>query len=79
MPSHDYVGTEMQLVNILVEAGISPSRRQAREDITNGAIYINGEREQDVNYVISTKDMLDDTFIVFRRGKKKYFVVKFNS
>ncbi len=79
VPSHDYAGTEMQLVNVLVEAGISPSRRQAREDITNGAIYINGEREQDVNYEISTKDMLDDTFIVFRRGKKKYFVVKFNA
>ena len=79
VPSHEYKGKEMQLVNVLVEAGISPSRRQAREDITNGAIYINGEREQDVNYVLATKDMLDDAFIVFRRGKKKYYIVRFNS
>ncbi|MDN6012174.1 MAG: tyrosine--tRNA ligase, partial [Lactococcus sp.] len=33
------------LVNLLVDAKISPSRRQAREDITNGAIYLNGERQ----------------------------------
>lgn len=79
VPNHDYKGTEMKLVNVLVEAGISPSRRQAREDIANGAIYINGKREQDVSYELSQKDMLDDTFIVFRRGKKKYFVVKFNA
>lgn len=77
VPSYDYDGEDLTLVNVLVESGISPSRRQAREDITNGAIYINGEREQDVSYELSKADMFDNTFIVVRRGKKKYFVVKF--
>ena len=35
----------LNLVDILVTAGVSPSKRQAREDVTNGAIYINGERK----------------------------------
>lgn len=77
VPSHDYNGDDLTLVNVLVELGISPSRRQAREDITNGAIYINGERQQDVNHELTNADMFDDTFTIVRRGKKKYFVVKF--
>ncbi|WP_272879559.1 S4 domain-containing protein, partial [Rothia nasimurium] len=35
------------MVDALVEANISPSKRQAREDVSNGGIYINGERQQD--------------------------------
>lgn len=31
------------IVEVLIETGISPSKRQAREDVNNGAIYINGE------------------------------------
>ncbi|KAB2222521.1 tyrosine--tRNA ligase, partial [Staphylococcus epidermidis] len=30
------------IVEVLIETGISPSKRQAREDVNNGAIYING-------------------------------------
>lgn len=76
-PSATVSNEDLNLVNVIVEAGISPSRRQAREDITNGAIYINGNREQDVNYVISDSDKLDGEFTVFRRGKKKYTVVNY--
>ncbi|HCY4498802.1 TPA: tyrosine--tRNA ligase, partial [Staphylococcus aureus] len=41
------------IVEVLIETGISPSKRQAREDVNNGAIYINGERQQDVNYALA--------------------------
>lgn len=34
------------IVEVLIETGISPSKRQAREDVNNGAIYINGERDR---------------------------------
>lgn len=59
----------------LVDAGIEASRRQSREDITNGAIYVNGERIQDVDYEISAADAIEGQYIVVRRGKKKYFLV----
>ena len=38
--AEDLVGN---LVDLLVAAKISPSKRQAREDITNGAVTVNGE------------------------------------
>lgn len=59
------------IVDALVETKISSSKRQAREDITNGAIYINGERQQDLAYTLSSDDRYDDTFTIIRRGKKK--------
>ncbi|MDW7796187.1 tyrosine--tRNA ligase [Streptococcus canis] len=68
----------LNLVDILVTAGISPSKRQAREDVQNGAIYINGDRVQDLDYTLSDTDKIDDQLTVVRRGKKKYAVLKFN-
>ncbi|HHU6749454.1 TPA: tyrosine--tRNA ligase [Staphylococcus pseudintermedius] len=65
------------LVEALVETKISSSKRQAREDITNGAIYINGERQQDLEYTLSSDDRYDNTFTIIRRGKKKYFMVNY--
>ncbi|HCT0361079.1 TPA: tyrosine--tRNA ligase, partial [Staphylococcus pseudintermedius] len=52
------------IVDALVETKISSSKRQAREDITNGAIYINGERQQDLAYTLSSDDRYDDTFTI---------------
>lgn len=65
------------IVEVLIEKGISPSKRQAREDVNNGAIYINGERQQDVNYALAPEDKIDGEFTIIRRGKKKYFMVNY--
>ncbi|MDK8502009.1 tyrosine--tRNA ligase [Aerococcus sp. UMB1112A] len=59
----------------LVDAEVEKSRRQSREDIQNGAIYINGERVQDLDYEISEADAIEGRYIVVRRGKKKYFLI----
>ncbi|HDD0896690.1 TPA: tyrosine--tRNA ligase [Staphylococcus aureus] len=65
------------IVEVLIGTGISPSKRQAREDVNNGAIYINGERQQDVNYALAPEDKIDGEFTIIRRGKKKYFMVNY--
>ncbi|HDA6867400.1 tyrosine--tRNA ligase [Staphylococcus aureus] len=65
------------IVEVLIETGISPSKRQAREDVNNGAIYINGERQQGVNYALAPEDKIDGEFTIIRRGKKKYFMVNY--
>ncbi|MBM7643385.1 tyrosine--tRNA ligase [Streptococcus loxodontisalivarius] len=67
----------LNIVEILVTAKISPSKRQAREDVQNGAIYINGERIQDLDYTLSDSDKIDNELTVIRRGKKKYSVLTY--
>lgn len=68
---------ELTLVELLVNAKISPSKRQAREDITNGAISINGDKVTDLSYVLSAEDRIEEQFTVIRRGKKKYTLIKY--
>ncbi|MBP7085376.1 MAG: tyrosine--tRNA ligase [Enterococcus sp.] len=68
---------DLALVELLITANVVPSKRQAREDIKNGAIYINGERIQELTYVISESDKIDGHSTVIRRGKKKYHLLQF--
>ncbi|MGM0793915.1 MAG: tyrosine--tRNA ligase [Bacillota bacterium] len=77
VPQVDLNHTTSNIVEAIVETGISSSKRQAREDINNGAIYINGERQQDVNYELSDEDKIDNAFTIVRRGKKKYFMINY--
>lgn len=65
------------IVDAIVETGISSSKRQAREDVNNGAIYINGVRQQDTAYELTNDDKIENEFTIIRRGKKKYFMVNY--
>ncbi|CYV87980.1 tyrosine--tRNA ligase [Streptococcus suis] len=67
----------LNIVELLVTSGIVNSKRQAREDVANGAIYVNGERVQDLEYTLSDSDKIDGELTVIRRGKKKYSVLTY--
>lgn len=79
VPSIEMEREPKSIVDLIVEAGISSSKRQAREDVTNGAISVNGEKVTDLEYVIDEKDRLEDAFSIIRRGKKKYHMVQFKA
>lgn len=67
----------LNIVQWLVDSTkIESSRRQAREDINNGAIRINGEKIQDVDFMIDPSKKFDGKFVIVRRGKKKYFLAR---
>ena len=78
VPSYEHTtGEEIGIVDLLIAAGIVSSKRQAREDVTNGAVSINGQRVTETDYVVSEKDRIEGQFTVIRRGKKKYFLIKY--
>ncbi|MBG9448351.1 tyrosine--tRNA ligase [Cytobacillus firmus] len=78
VPSYEHSeGEELGIVDLLVAAKISPSKRQAREDVTNGAVSVNGERVTELDYTLTDKDKIEGQFTVIRRGKKKYFLIKY--
>ena len=76
MPTATIGKDAMNIVDWLVETKIEPSKRQAREDVTNGAISINGDKIKDVATDITSDLSIDDKFIIVRKGKKKYTLVK---
>lgn len=76
MPTFEAAKEEKNIVDWLVDLGIEPSKRQAREDITNGAISMNGEKVLSLEAVASPSDSFDERFILIRKGKKNYSLVK---
>ena len=77
VPTAELAKEDYGLVDFLVEANVSPSKRQAREDIQNGAISINGDRVRELEYVVDATDRLEDTFTIVRRGKRKYTMIQY--
>lgn len=76
VPSVEVPRGEWDLVEFLVDVtGIESSRRQARESIKNGAIYLKGERQQELDYRVTEADSYDGRFILVRRGRRRYFMV----
>ncbi|MCR5435468.1 MAG: tyrosine--tRNA ligase [Treponema sp.] len=62
------------LVDVLVNNGMASSKREAREFIKNNAISVNGEVINDETAVIKKDIALEGKVIIFRRGKKKYYL-----
>ncbi|MEK3787177.1 tyrosine--tRNA ligase [Paenibacillus sp. FSL K6-1230] len=76
MPTYEVSKDAKNIVDWLVDLGIEPSKRQAREDITKGAISINGERVNDIAVEITAEQAIGGRFIIVRKGKKSYSLVK---
>ena len=67
---------DMNLVDLLVNANITSSKREAREFITNNSISINGEKVNDLEFIVTKENALYQEFTIIRKGKKKYYVIK---
>ena len=64
------------LIACVADAGLYPSRGQARKDLPNGSISVNNVPIRDSNYVLSQADVLAGGFILLRKGKKHYHVLR---
>ena len=77
MPKAQLPKEDINIVDFLVESGVVTSKRQAREDVNNGAISINGDKVTDLAFTVDSSSRLEDSFIVVRRGKKNYKLVEY--
>ncbi len=68
-------GTGLPLVEVLVHSGLCTSRRQARQDIEGGGVYLNNVRESNVNRAVLNADLLFGKHLLLRKGKRNYVVV----
>ncbi len=75
MDSYDLL-EPINLVDLLVNSSICSSKREAREFINNNSISVNGEKVNDLEYIISKENALYSQFTIIRKGKKKYFVIR---
>lgn len=71
------IENDMNIVDFLVNTGVCSSKRESREFVNNNSISINGEKINDLEFVINKDIAIDNKYVVVRRGKKKYFIACF--
>lgn len=74
-PSAESTNEKQNLVEFLVDTKIESSKRQAREDIQNGAIYVNGDKIQDLEFEVDPSASFEGKYVIIRKGKRKYTLV----
>ncbi|MBE6628391.1 MAG: tyrosine--tRNA ligase [Ruminococcaceae bacterium] len=62
------------IMDVLVNAKICSSKREAREFLSNGSLSLNGEQIKATDIVIDASTTIGGKYIVIRRGKKKYYL-----
>ncbi len=60
------------IVDLLVESGLAKSKGEARRTVGEGGAYLNNERVDDPERVPSEQDLVAGSWLVLRRGKKKF-------
>lgn len=69
-------GAGTTLIDLLVHAGLAPSKGQARKDIEGGGIYVNNQREGSIQRSITAADALFGKYVLLRKGKRTYTVLR---
>lgn len=75
MPSIQANAQPQNIINWLVDLKLEPSKRQAREDVQNGAISLNGNLVTDEQLLVQPDEHFDGKYMIVRKGKKNYTLV----
>ena len=65
----------LTLTDTLVQAGIASSKREAREWINQGSIQVNGDKVNDVEFIVSSANAISEGRTLIKKGKRNYFVI----
>ena len=76
LAAEDFVEDKIDVLSILVKAGLVPSRSEARRAVEQGGVTADGEKVADIKTTY-TKEQLAEG-ILFKRGKKTFKKVNFN-
>ena len=65
---------DKNILDFVVEYGICSSKREAKEFVSSGAISFNNKKINDLDYVVSKNDTIDNKLIIIKKGKKNYYL-----
>jgi tyrosyl-tRNA synthetase len=77
LPRSRLDGPGLAIVDLLVETGLARSKGQARTTVEQGGAYVNNRRSSDVAQTVGADDLVAGRYLVLRRGKKDYHLVRF--
>ena len=71
MPTFEIESADMALLDVMLVAGLVPSKKEARRLVEQGGVAVNDEKINDVNFVL-TDDCFKDGYAIIRKGKKVF-------
>ena len=71
MPTTEIESADMALLDVMLVAGLVPSKKEARRLVEQGGVAVNDEKINDVNFVL-TDDCFKDGYAIIRTGKKVF-------
>lgn len=79
MPSHqlteeDFTDGAIDILAILQKSGLAPSRAEARRNVEQGGVSVNGDQVKDIKKTFAA-DAFDGDGMVVKRGKKNFMKV----
>lgn len=66
---------KINLIDLLIKTGVCSSKRQAKEDIENKVIFINGKLYKEIDSVVKQSDCFYKKYLLIKKGKKKYYFI----
>lgn len=76
LPKSQLEGDGLALVELLVHSQIASSKADGRRAIQGGGIYLNNNRVTEQGQMISLAHILEGQFLILRKGRKQYHLVK---
>lgn len=70
------IETGIDIVSLLAETGIFPSKGEARKMVQSGGVSVNRKKVEDVQMIINQSLLLHDKYLLVQKGKKNYYLVK---
>jgi len=67
----------LSIVDALAASGLVASKSEARRAIDQGGVYVNNRRQGDPEASLSKDQLLHDRYVLLRRGRREYHVLRF--
>ncbi|HAN37418.1 MAG TPA: tyrosine--tRNA ligase [Chitinophagaceae bacterium] len=78
LPTSVLANEQYDVVSLLADTGIFPSRGEARKMVQGGGVSINRKKVDAATHIITTAHLLHGKYLLVQKGKKNYFLVSFS-
>ncbi len=69
-------GDGVGVLDLMATSGIVKSRGEARRTVQQGGFYLNNDRVNDIDRAITVDDAVEGRFLLLRKGKRSYHLVR---
>jgi len=70
------ISDDKNILDILVEANLAPSKSEARKLVQGGAVSVNSHKIDDISFIVKKEDAIGNTYSFIKKGKKNHILLK---